>query len=73
MNTETYTLRDTFRSAYRGTRSAYGKECLKLAVAVLAKEITREEFDERMTTLDRQYGKPLRPGREREVGEDDGD
>lgn len=65
MNNDTYTLRDTFRSAYRGTRSLYGRECLKLAVAVLSKELTREQFDEQLHALDVQFGKVSR-----EPGED---
>lgn len=57
MNTETYTLRDAFVGAYRGAKSAYGKECIKLAVQVLAKELTPEQFREQMDTLNARFGK----------------
>lgn len=71
MNTETYALRDTFVSAYRGSRSAYGRECIKLTMAVLSKEISREEFREKLHALDVQYGKVTQHFTEREPGEDD--
>lgn len=48
---------EALRDSYRGTRSAYGKECLKLAAAVLAKQISPEEFREQMDTLNARFGK----------------
>ena len=71
MNTDTYTLRNTFRSAYRGAATTYGKECIRLTVAVLAKDITREEFRAKLDALDVQFGKRAPHFTEREPGEDD--
>lgn len=49
--------------------NGYGKECVKLTIAVLAKQLTPAEFRRDLDALDLRFGK--RAIAEREPGEDD--